>query len=595
MPSPVSIEDARVRPRLVDALLILVAGALAYSNTFHVPFTFDDAGQIVGSWAVRDLPTALRELPLAPRAVGRLTFALNHAVHGLDVTGYHVVNLVIHLLSALGVSALTRAALRAAGSVEEGRHRIAALASGLLFVVHPVQTQAVTYVVQRYASLATLLYVGSLLLYALSRIETDRARSAVQYAGSMLAAFLAMRVKETAFTIPFALALYEISFVRAPARERLRRLAIPLLLLAVVPLLYLGAHVADGATAQSVASAVDTVSRDRWTASRVDYLFTQARVIVTYLRLLVLPVGQNVDYDFPVSHSLDLAVCASALGLAAVFGAGVWLATTGRRRASAPMLVAGFGILFFFLGLSVESSVIPIRDVIAEQRLYLPSVGIFMAAGAGIAAGQERFRSRFAQLGVVLPAALAALVLVLALATWSRNQLWADPVALWSDAAAKSPAKLRPVLNWAGALRKRGDREAAFQVSLRGLSLAATDNEELLAQANVYRQMGDLQNARRMAEESLRLRPEFGYTLMTLGSIAWDEGNRVAARDYFQRAVDADPLLGGAHLKLAVALHEAGEVERAFEEFELYVRYALPSEAAQAAEIARMLRERRAR
>jgi cytochrome c-type biogenesis protein CcmH/NrfG len=584
-----------VKPRTLDTLLILLAGVLAYSNTFQVPFTFDDAGQIVASPQVRDLPMALRELPLAPRALGRLTFALDHAVHGLDVTGYHVVNLVIHLLTALAVWALARTALQAAGDADEARRRLAGLSAALLFVVHPLQTQAVTYVVQRYASLSTLLYVVSLLLYARSRLEADRTRSALRYAGSMLAALLAMRVKETAFTIPFALALYELLIVQgASVAQRIRRLAIPLLLLAVVPVLHLLAHAPGASPSQGGSAAMDSVARGGSDVSRIEYLLTQARVVVTYLRLLVLPVGQNVDHDYPLSRSLDLPVLASAVGLAALLGAGVWLTRVGRSRASPHALVAGFGILFFFLALSVESSFIPIRDLIAEHRVYLPSVGVFMAAGAGIAAGAEGLRRRSPRLDVAPAVALAALVLVLGVATWSRNQLWADPVALWSDAAAKSPGKLRPVLNWAGALRKRGDRQAALQVSLRGLSLPPTDNEEFLALGNVYRQIGDLRSARRLLEESLRLRPDFAHALMALGTVAWDEGNRVEAREHFQRAVEANPLLSGAHLKLAVALHETGEVERAYEEFELFVRYALPSEAAEAAQVARMLREMRA-
>src|SRR4030042_699378 len=99
-------QGARARSRWLDALAIVAVGVLAYSNTFGVPFTFDDVAEIVASPSVRELSLAVRELPLAPRAVGRLTFALNHAVHGLDVTGYHAVNLLIHLLTAVAVAAL---------------------------------------------------------------------------------------------------------------------------------------------------------------------------------------------------------------------------------------------------------------------------------------------------------------------------------------------------------------------------------------------------------------------------------------------------------------------------------------------------------
>ncbi len=583
-----------MKARIPEALWVLLVGALAYSNSFRVPFTFDDAGQVVGSFPVRDLATAIRELPWAPRALGRLTFALDYALHGLDVAGYHVVNLAIHLLAALAVAALTRTALRAAGSVAAGGRRFAGVAAALLFVAHPVQTQAVTYVVQRYTSLSTLLYVVSVLLYAQSRLEPDVRRARMRYAGSMLAALLAMRVKETALTIPFALALYELLFVRASLAERVRRLAIPAALLAVVPVLYFVAHAPLQGDAQGTAATIDAVARDRFTVSRLEYLLTEARVVVTYLRLLVLPVGQNVDYDFPVSRSPDLAVLASAVLLAALVGLGAWLAVIGRRRGSAPALVAGFGILFFFLALSVESSVIPIRDVIAEHRIYLPSAGAFMAAGVGIVAGRDALRRRLAGLARAVPAALAAVVIVLGAAAWGRNQVWADPVALWSDAAAKSPGKLRPILNWAGALRKRGDRAAALQVASRGLSLPATDVQELVALANVRRQLGDLTGARADLEEALRIDPAFPHALLAMGGIRWDEGDHVAGRAYFQRAVDADPLLAAAHLKLAGALHEAGEEDRAYQELELFVRYALPSEAAQADQVVQMLRDRRA-
>jgi tetratricopeptide (TPR) repeat protein len=587
-----------VKTRLLDVALIVAVGGLVYSNTLHAPFTFDDVGQIATSWYVRDLASAAFS---GPRGVGRFTFALDYAVHGFDVVGFHVVNLVIHLLAALTVYALVGVALRAAGAGDE-RRRLASLSTALLFVAHPLQTQAVTYVVQRYTSLAALFYLAALLLYALSRSEARRDRRVLLYGGSMLAALLAMGTKEIAVTLPFAMALYELLFVRAPVRERVRHLVLPALLLAVVPLAVLhsappppgGAAAAPaGAGTPALGAVLDTAARAGSTVARDDYLLTQARVVVTYLRLLAFPVGQNVDWDYSVSRSLDLAVVASALALAALLGAGVWLVTVSRRRSSPEALLAGFGIVFFFLAISVESSVIPIRDVIAEHRLYLPSFGLFAAAGAGIAAAHERLRLRSPGLAGTLLAAAGALVLVLGAATWARNQLWADPVELWRDAAAKSPNKARPILNWAGALRERGDRQAALQLAVRALPLEPSDHEEMVAFGYVYRELGDLQGARRCWEASLKLRPLFGPTLVALGNLAWDEGDRGEARRYLELAVQAEPQLATAHLKLAAVLGAMGEEARSYEELELFLRYALPSQAREAALAEQMLRERR--
>ena len=188
-----------------------------------------------------------------------------------------------------------------------------------------------------------------------------------------------MRTKEIAFTLPFAIVMYELLFVSATWRERLRWVALPLVT-AIPSFAMLTEIGVDNAEAFALPSSVGPGQ-----FGRLEYLLTQPRVVVTYLRLLVFPVGQNVDPDYPLHMTVDWEVALSAVLLAALLGAGAWLAVRGRRRALPHALVAGFGILFFFLSLSIESSVVPISDLMQEHRLYLPNVGAFMAVGAGLA------------------------------------------------------------------------------------------------------------------------------------------------------------------------------------------------------------------
>jgi Flp pilus assembly protein TadD len=587
--------------RPLGPVFIVALGALAYSNTIDAPFVFDDVPNIVLSHQVRDLGAAIEGLPTISRAVGRLSFALNHAVHGFDVRGYHLVNLAIHLLASLCVGWLAAAAYRAArsaaapagapgatGDPEDGGARLAALAAGSLFVAHPVQTQAVSYLVQRFASLATLLYVASLLLYARSR-AAPAGRRVLPYAGSLACAVLAMRTKEIAFTLPLAIVLYELLFVRAGRRERLRWLAAPLATLAVIPAAILAESGGEDPEAFVLANSVGPGK-----FGRLEYLLTQPRVVVGYLRLLVLPVGQNVDPDVPLHRTVDWQVALSALVLAAILGAGAWLAVRGRRGARPHALVAGFGVVFFFLALSVESSIVPIADLMAEHRLYLPAAGAFVAAGAGLAALVERLRPRAPWLVRAAPALVVVAAVACAGATWARNRVWASPVALWRDAVEKSPNKLRPLLNYAAALRMSGDLDGARRVSLRALAFPPTNSTQAFALGIIYRENGDVASARRMWEAALEANPSNHYALVALGTLADEAGDRSAARALMERALEIEPAFDEAHLKLGLILEEAGEYDKALFHYETFMRVAPPWRASAAAQIAQRARRLRA-
>ena len=228
-------------------------------------------------------------------------------MHGLDVTGYHIFNLVIHLLNALLVYWLIILTFRtpyASAYLQKdvlktsAPYRWIPLFTALLFVSHPVQTQAVTYIVQRFASLSTLFYLASLVLYIKARgsDSSKKARYAF-YAGSIISAILAMRTKEIAFTLPVMAVLYEFMFFRGDIKKRVLYLLPLVLTMFIIPLSMLVTQ--GGSTG---ASGIDELTKIAGSVdvSRWDYLNTQFRVIVTYIRLLFFPVNQNLDYDYPI-------------------------------------------------------------------------------------------------------------------------------------------------------------------------------------------------------------------------------------------------------------------------------------------------------
>ncbi len=360
------------------------------------------------------------------------------------------------------------------GSVEGGGSAagswplLLALFAGLIFAVHPIETQAVTYAVQRFTSLATMFYLFSLVAFVKWRLTAADAEAegkapapvygrVVPYSVSILAALLAFGTKEIAFTLPIILVLTEFSFFTGKIKRRLINLAPFFLALPLIPL-------------SRLTSNMPTLSAEGETAppSIPDYFFTQLRVVVTYLRLFFFPVGQNFDYDYPIYSSFfNPNVIASFLLLAAIAALGVFLfIRSGKKNGPPLMRLAAFGIFWFFITLAVESSVIPIADVIFEHRLYLPSIGLIVAVGALAAAGIFRlndiFPRRFPWLNksVILLAALIAVTL--AGATYARNNVWRDPATLWADTAAKSPGKARPHNNLGAIYQQRGQLSKAL-------------------------------------------------------------------------------------------------------------------------------------
>lgn len=527
-------------------LLIAAVGLLAYSNSFHVPFIFDDEGSIVTNNVIKDLHRFLYDdgyIYNPRRFLGYLTVALNYRFGALDVTGYHAVNLAIHLGTGLLTYCLARLSL-STPALRRDKDTAAVswfipLFAALLFVAHPVQTQAITYVIQRLASLAALFFVASIACYAQARLlqeETGRPfamKPICLYVLSLAAAGCAMKTKEIAFTLPFVVVLYEFLFFRMTGAKKLLFLLPVALTVLIVPLSLLGTNKPIG----QIISDVTAVTRVDSELSRLDYLFTQFPVLVTYLRLLFLPVRQNLDYDYPVYHSLaSLPVLLSLLFLLALFGSALWLWHRSRvPQAATELRLISFGILWFFITIAVESSVIPIADVIFEHRVYLPSVGAFIALAALFSLC---FKGAVSRTTVVTA---GIVIVVLTGTTLARNQVWGSEMSLWGDAALKSPQKARPHYNLALALEKSGRLDESLQQAFIATRLSPKEANPYNLIGTIFGKKGDYDQAITALSRAVKLDPTLAEAQVNLGDAYRLKRMLPQAMEQYQAALKQRP------------------------------------------------------
>jgi tetratricopeptide (TPR) repeat protein len=521
----------------------------AYSNALHGAFAFDDLHWIVRYETLRDLGNYVaslrgyRELP--NRWVGNFSFALNYRLGGLDPAGYHAVNVAIHAANAALVYALvvlTFGGPRLRGSSLAPVARSVAFVAAALFAAHPLQTQAVTYVVQRLTSLATFFYLATVVLYATWRTHAATARHlrALPYVLALACALLAMKTKEIAFTLPFALLAFELSFFEGALRRRLLALAPFLATAFVIPVTLLTMR---GSLGEALADAAQ-VTRVQTTMGRLDYLCSQVVVVGSYLRLLVVPLGQNLDPDVPVYRSfVEARVVGSGLLLLSIGAAAAELYRRTSPRRERPLdgaaRLAAFGIGWFFLALSVESGVIPIVDLMYEHRVYLPSVGFFLAAAVGGAATVRCLTSADQARAIALAGLLPAMLL--ASLTLSRNEVWQSELSLWSDTAAKSPNKSRPQLNLGTAFVNAGRHVDAVPFLRRAVELDPASAWAHAQLGAVLLTLGHPHDAERSLREALRLDPKDPEALFNLGAALSSTGDREAANDQFRRFLEVAP------------------------------------------------------
>lgn len=556
------------------ALILLIGSAIylpALSSSFHL----DDSPSIRDNAAIRHLGGLRAIWNFWPtRFFTYLSLALNFRFSQLDPLPYHAANVAIHLANALLVYALCR-------RLFPRRPEISLLAS-LLFLCHPLQTQAVTYVVQRATSLAAFFYLLSVLCYlkarggsqSCKRSDTTRPltaeggqgailqakRSCIFYLLSLLSCLCAMLTKEFAVSLPVTLALAEWLAMRDSARSVRRRalILLPFLLsLLLVPaLVYLHRDYPCYNDSGQIEWAKEAGLLDRTATghggSPLSYLLTQPRVLMTYLRLIAFPADQRVEYDYPKIFSpFQLSGYAPLLILSSILivaGAAI------RRK----YFRVAFGMLWFVIVLVPESSLIPILDVCVEHRLYLPMAGVSMLAGVFLEATAERQRT--VRIFFILGLAFLALL------AYRRNLVWRDPISLWEDNVAKAEGKARVHGNLGKAYLDAGRFEKAAREFKRMIELDPTFVGAYNNLAVIYiDHLKDYEEAKKYISLALTLFPDYPAGYLNLGVIHLNNRQLKPAIENFKKVLELDPqnLLG--HYNLAACYVNLGDLGRAEE------------------------------
>ncbi len=551
---------------LAAGLLVLVALA-AYWNTFSAPFVFDDVPGILDNPSIHrlwPLSTVLQPLAIFGSAAGRpvvnLSLALNYAIGGTDVRGYHALNLVFHVLAALALFGIVRRTLAGFVGVQtccalkdDGRSKSAPLPAtalaftiAMLWTVHPLQTESVTCVIQRTELLGGLFYL--LTLYCFIRAANAGASRSWQVV-CVASCLLGMASKEIMVSAPLMVWLYDRTFVAGSFRAAWRQR--PRLYLALGSTWLLLAYLVLGSGGRNGTAGLG-LGVTSW-----EYALTQCHAIALYLRLAFWPHPLVLDYGTYVVRSLG-EVWWQATVLLALLGLTIWALIRKPPR--------GFLGVWFFAILAPSSSVMPVvSQTMAEHRMYLPLAAVIVLVVLGL----------YSLAGRRSLAILAVLVVALGLVTVRRNQVYRSVESVWSDTVARCPSNVRAYLSLGRTFAEAGrtteaiaEFEAAFKLR-PDYAEAHTDLGDILSKA------GRTEEAFQHLTAALRLKPDSAEAHLNLGTALDRIGRTPEAISQYELALRLKPRLAEAHDNLGNALLRSDRTAEAIGQIEEALRLKL--------------------
>lgn len=534
---------------VLACIFIVCVGLLIYSHTLKAPFYFDDIVHIVeSSPSRRDLAMALHNI-FNSRGIADLTFALNYSYGGLDVTGYHVVNIFIHLASSVVVYSIMTLLVQGTGWVP--------FAGALIFLTHPLQTQSVTYIIQRYTSLSGLFLLLCTMFFcrAYQRFSGDRRYSALFcgcYVSALCCGAAAVFTKQNAAVIPVLLMLVVCFFIEQHGRYvRVVALVAPF---AVAPLCQVYTQLINPVFMQKSSIATVTMVADGTVAAAtpLTYLVTEFSVIWLYIRLLFLPYGQALVYDYPlVANLFTTSNVVAFIGILVLLGAAFVFRNKNK--------MISCGILWFFVGLAVESTIIPL-DPVFEHRLYVPLFGFVL-----VTLGLVRLIPS-AKIGFIVFLFLVGSYGVL---TWQRNALWSDPVAFYEDNLKRAPGKEWIYVDLGKLYIERQKFDRAETLLRRALELSPTDYKAYNNLGTLYDLTGRPENALSAYRQAITIDPLFAEAYTNLGAVYAGQKRWKDAISQYSIAISIKPDFAMAYYNLGVARYSTDDLPGACAAFRM--------------------------
>lgn len=505
-----------VQFNIVAILVIIVVGYLSYSNSLNGEMIFDDINIIQQNDRLHnldDFKNINKWINPNTRHFCMLTFAINYSIHENSVFGYHLFNLIIHLIYGCFVFLLARLILSISIFDNNPQRKYSGLIAffiALMCVLHPIQTQAVSYIVQRMTSMATMFYIMSLFFYGSGRLMYVKkglnAKVVLLYLFALISGTLGILSKQIVITIPIVLLLFELFFIRnkdGAVFKKYLLISFSLLFLVFLVVLFGG-----------------FLPKETEIISRSDYLFTQFRVIVKYIQLFFIPVDQALDYDFSVSKNIFEWKVIACLLIILVLIIAAFLLYKKKHLIS-------FGIFWLFITLSVESSILPIRDVINEHRLYLPLFGFSLIFVSII----WDFFARKRLYAVIV--FFLVINIIYGFITYEQNKVWESKLSLWLDNTSQKPHNARSHSN-----------------------LGST-----------YITLRDFEKAEEAYTEAVRLKPDYIEALHNLGNVKLDLGKPHEAILVFDQLITVDSTYFKAYYGRGFAYSNIQEYEKAISDF----------------------------
>lgn len=517
--------------QILVALCAIVFIALElYDPASTGPFTFDD--EILPFSLSRFDTASLKSWISGNRPMLMFSYWLNAAISGRSVAGFHHLNVIIHATNALLVFLIIRRLLSKGLQSASVITAVSAFC-GMVFLVHPLQTESVAYIAGRSECLSALFFLSA---YFCFLKKTEGGISYRSAAAIALFYGLAVLTKEHTAVLPAVLLLTDYFWTTPFTFEGIRRnwrLYAPLAILAAAGVAMVARVLF---TSQSAGFGMQKLTWQQ-------YAMTQPRAILGYLRLIFWPAGQSADHDMPLSTTLvDPVTALSIAGLAGMIAAALFF----RKR----FPLASLGVLMALVVLAPTSSFVPIADPFVERRAYLPMVGFVIAVAALIIS-----ITRYRKFG--LPAAVAVLV-VLSVLTYSRNQLWANPYLLWRDTVQTSPVKVRPYTQLARSAVRAGACDDAAPFILAARDRSPNDYHLQLASGTILECQKRFDEAMAALTRAAELRRS-SEVYELIGLLHGSMGNSSAARQALETAIEIDPRSFSAHYSMALWYEAAGD------------------------------------